>query len=48
MAALLEVNPREFERELPAIHEHFAKFGDALPQELRAQLEALEARLARA
>src|SRR5436309_14599688 len=47
MAELLEVDPREFERELPAIHEHFAKFGDALPQELRHQLGALEERLAR-
>jgi GTP-dependent phosphoenolpyruvate carboxykinase len=31
--------------ELPTIHEHFARFGERLPEELRAQLEGLEQRL---
>ena len=31
--------------QLPQIQEHLAKFGDKLPAELSAQLEALEARL---
>ena len=37
--------PRGLRQELPAIHEHFARFGDRLPEELRAQLEELEQRL---
>jgi phosphoenolpyruvate carboxykinase (GTP) len=45
MAALLEADPEQLEAELPSIHEHFAKFGDRLPQELRDQLETLEKRL---
>jgi phosphoenolpyruvate carboxykinase (GTP) len=48
MAELLKVDPQEIERELPSIHEHFAQFGDHLPQQLRDQLEALEKRLRRA
>jgi GTP-dependent phosphoenolpyruvate carboxykinase len=27
------------------MHEHYARFGDRLPSELRAQFEALEERL---
>jgi phosphoenolpyruvate carboxykinase (GTP) len=42
---LLEVDPEEWKVQLPQIHQHYAGFGDALPGELRAQLEALEARL---
>jgi phosphoenolpyruvate carboxykinase (GTP) len=45
MAELLEVDPGGFGQELPAVHEHFAKFGDRLPQELRDQLAQLEERL---
>jgi phosphoenolpyruvate carboxykinase (GTP) len=45
MAHLLEVNPAEWRQQLPQMHEHFARFGDRLPQELRAQLEQLEERL---
>jgi phosphoenolpyruvate carboxykinase (GTP) len=45
MQQLLAVDVEEWRRQLPQIHEHFAKFGDALPAELRAQLEALEERL---
>jgi phosphoenolpyruvate carboxykinase (GTP) len=42
---LLAVDPAEWRAQLPQVHEHFAKFGDDLPDELRAQLEALEKRL---
>jgi phosphoenolpyruvate carboxykinase (GTP) len=45
MAELLRVNPDQWKAQLPQVHEHFAQFGDRLPQELRAQLEALEERL---
>jgi phosphoenolpyruvate carboxykinase (GTP) len=45
MAELLSVDRDEWRAQLPQLHEHFAKFGDRLPQELRAQLEALEERL---
>ncbi len=45
MAALLEVDPEEVKAELPSIREHFARFSDRLPDEMRAQLEALERRL---
>jgi GTP-dependent phosphoenolpyruvate carboxykinase len=31
--------------QLPQIHQHFAGFGDALPDELHRQLEVLEQRL---
>jgi phosphoenolpyruvate carboxykinase (GTP) len=40
------VDPAELKQELPAIHQHFARFGDRLPKQLRAQLKALEERLA--
>jgi phosphoenolpyruvate carboxykinase (GTP) len=45
MAELLRVDPDGIRHELPTIHEHYARFGDRLPQELRAQLEELEQRL---
>jgi phosphoenolpyruvate carboxykinase (GTP) len=45
LAALLEVDPALWRAQLPQVHEHFARFGDDLPQELRAQLKALERRL---
>jgi phosphoenolpyruvate carboxykinase (GTP) len=43
---LLKVDPEEWRVQLPQIHQHYAGFGDALPGELRRQLEVLEARLA--
>ena len=46
MEQLLRVDPAELKQELPAIHQHFARFGDRLPKQLRAQLKALEERLA--
>ncbi|PZR68115.1 MAG: phosphoenolpyruvate carboxykinase (GTP) [Solirubrobacterales bacterium] len=39
---LLEVDADEWQGELPSIQEHYAKFGDRLPDELRRQLAALE------
>ena len=42
---LLEVDPEEWKVQLPQIHQHYAQFGDTLPDELRAQLDALERRL---
>ena len=45
MEELLRVDPEEWKAQLPQVREQFAKFGDALPDELRAQLDALEQRL---
>ena len=45
MAELMRVDPGQWRAQLPQVHEHFAQFGDRLPQELGAQLEALEERL---
>jgi phosphoenolpyruvate carboxykinase (GTP) len=45
VAELLAVDPHEWKIELPAIHQHFARFGKHLPEELHAQLADLEARL---
>jgi phosphoenolpyruvate carboxykinase (GTP) len=39
---LLRFDAEEWRRELPAIHQHFARFGERLPQALREQLAALE------
>jgi len=43
--AVLAVDAEEWKRELPGIREYFAQFGDRLPPELDAQLDALESRL---
>ena len=45
MEKLLEVDPDDWREQLPQLHEHFATFGDRLPDELARQLEALEARV---
>ena len=45
MAELLRVDPEQFKAQLPQVKEHYARFGDNLPDELRRQLEALEERL---
>ncbi len=45
LAALLQVDAEEWKAEIPSIREHYAKFGDRLPAELAAQVDALEARL---
>jgi phosphoenolpyruvate carboxykinase (GTP) len=46
VAKLLAVDPEDWDAQLPQIREHFAKFGDRLPDEVKAQLDALERRLA--
>ena len=45
MDELLRVDNSEWRAEVPLIHEHFAKFGERLPSELAAQVDALEHRL---
>jgi phosphoenolpyruvate carboxykinase (GTP) len=45
LAEVLKVDPEEWKRQLPQVHEHYDQFGDALPDELKHQLEALEERL---
>jgi phosphoenolpyruvate carboxykinase (GTP) len=45
MTQLLEVDPEAWKLQLPQMHEHFARFGDRLPKEIREQFDALERRL---
>ena len=45
MRELLSVDAELVRQQLPQVREHLAKFGDKLPAQLNAQLEALEARL---
>jgi phosphoenolpyruvate carboxykinase (GTP) len=45
MAELLAVDPEAWKQQLSQVHEHFERFGDKLPAELTAQLNALEERL---
>ena len=45
MEKLLEVDASEWREQLPQVRDHFAMFGEKLPSELRAQLDALEQRL---
>ena len=45
MEALTTVDEQALRDELPQVEEHLAKFGDDLPSEIRAQLEALKQRL---
>jgi phosphoenolpyruvate carboxykinase (GTP) len=45
VAELLAVDPDEWRVELPAIQQHFARFGEHLPDELHEQLADLERRL---
>jgi phosphoenolpyruvate carboxykinase (GTP) len=42
---LLEVDPAELREQLPQVKEHLARFGSRLPDQLQAQLEALEHRI---
>jgi phosphoenolpyruvate carboxykinase (GTP) len=42
---LLTVDPAKARDELPQIREHLVQFGDRLPTEMRAQLDALVERL---
>ncbi len=45
MSRLLEVDTDGWKAQLPQIKEHYAEFGDKLPDALRGQLEALESQL---
>jgi phosphoenolpyruvate carboxykinase (GTP) len=45
LAELLKVDPAEWLAEIDPIREFYAQFGDKLPAELAAQLDALESRL---
>jgi len=45
MAKLLDVDPEEWRAQLARIGDQYAIFGDALPNELARQLEALDQRL---
>ncbi len=45
IAELLDVDDDEWRTEVPLIREHFARFGDRLPEELSRQLDELERRL---
>jgi phosphoenolpyruvate carboxykinase (GTP) len=45
LSVLLSVDAEEWKAEIPSIREHYAKFGDKLPPELAAQVDALEKRL---
>ena len=42
---MLSIDTDGWAAQLPQTHEHYAKFGDRLPSELREQLSALEQRL---
>lgn len=45
MRELLDVNKDDWKKEVADIREHYAKFGDRLPVELKNELDALEKRL---
>ena len=45
MEEMLKVKNDEWLKEVESIKEHYTKFGDRLPKELREELAALEARL---
>ena len=47
MKELLALDVEGWKKEVASIREHYAKFDDKMPQELIAQLDALEARLAK-
>ena len=45
---ILAVDAEQWQSEIPPIREFFAEFGDRLPAEVAAQLDALEERLGKA
>ena len=45
LESILEVDKEVWQKEAAEIEEHYKKFGDRLPQELRDQLETLKANL---
>ncbi len=48
VAELLRVDPKEWLADMPAMRAHYAKYGDVIPAALRAEMDALEARLQKA
>jgi phosphoenolpyruvate carboxykinase (GTP) len=46
LAAVLKADVEGLREQLPQVREHLERLGDALPQEIRTQFEALEQRLA--
>jgi phosphoenolpyruvate carboxykinase (GTP) len=46
MRELLSVDEEDLKEQLPQVEEHLARFGDDLPEPVRAQFEALKERLA--
>ena len=47
LAQLLDVDEGDWRQELPSIEEHYAQFGDHLPDALHQQLKDLTERLGR-
>ncbi len=45
MEELLSVDPELYKQQLPQVREHLERFGDHLPEQISAQLDALEQRL---
>jgi phosphoenolpyruvate carboxykinase (GTP) len=45
MEELLRIEPEDWKAQLSQVREHYAQFGDKLPDELRSQLETLEQKL---
>ncbi len=45
MEELLKVDKDEWLQEIESVKEHYATYGQRLPKELAAQLEALEKRI---
>jgi phosphoenolpyruvate carboxykinase (GTP) len=45
MRELLSVDPELYRQQIPQVREYLDRFGDRLPAEIKAQLEALEQRL---
>jgi len=45
MAKVLEVNDDDWKAEVALIEDHYARFGDYLPEELTAELNGLKERL---
>jgi phosphoenolpyruvate carboxykinase (GTP) len=45
MEELLRIDAEAWLKELPSIEEHYTKFGDRLPKELRSELDGLKKRL---
>jgi phosphoenolpyruvate carboxykinase (GTP) len=45
LEAILQFDAQQWSDEIPAIREHFAKFGDRLPGALQAELDKLASQL---